>query len=168
MSLNIHCPFCGQHYSIDDYKEEVELQCSICGQTFLLNNTLLDNNSSNLNNELKQIIPAYNHLPPKSSSSFNKMIKGSSNEKHIHHSILERIYDICTYLSFASAVLFLIVWIGDSNGSAGLMCLFSLISAFVCWGLSELFHDITENSFHITKQTELLEKILIALTHHKD
>lgn len=42
MSVRIHCPFCNQPYDVDDFSEEVVIECANCSLKFPLDKTLVD------------------------------------------------------------------------------------------------------------------------------
>ena len=44
MSIRIHCPFCDQHYDMDEFREGLEVECAACSQKFTLQPSLFDGN----------------------------------------------------------------------------------------------------------------------------
>ena len=42
MSVRIHCPFCGQKYDLDDFREGEDAECTKCSQKFTLVSSLID------------------------------------------------------------------------------------------------------------------------------
>ena len=44
MSIRIHCPFCDQHYDMDEFLEGLEVECAACSQKFTLQPSLFDGN----------------------------------------------------------------------------------------------------------------------------
>jgi tetratricopeptide (TPR) repeat protein len=42
MNVKLHCPFCGQKYELEDFKEGAEVECEKCMRVFKLERKLLD------------------------------------------------------------------------------------------------------------------------------
>lgn len=159
MSVKIACPWCGQHYLLDECAEGGLIVCKRCGKEVSVTKELMDacSHCNILNGkEVKSTLPSNDDrtqaIPP---------MRKKENEPNVCV-CFKAVSVICVAWMVVKTALMFFLWKGDPIGRAAIEMNIAvwMTRALLFWGCAKLLYYVSEIRKQTIRQRELLERLL--------